>query len=133
MTGRCCVNDPDWYAGKYEFQRTIFVLTNQPPSKQPKQTAALRFTFVTDGLESAVQQAKAAARNRQVTVVGGPNMMHQLLQQGWLYELQIGIMPVLLGKGLRLFEQVDHLAMKLDKIKLKEAGPRTDIWFRVVK
>jgi dihydrofolate reductase len=47
-------DDPDLYAGNYEFQRPIFVVTNQPPSKQPKQTEALRFTFVTDGLESAL-------------------------------------------------------------------------------
>jgi dihydrofolate reductase len=66
-------------------------------------------------------------------VVGGPNILRQLLQQGWLDELQISIMPVLLGKGLRLFEHLENLEIKLDKIKIKEAGPRTDIWLRVVK
>ena len=126
-------DDPDWYAGNYEFQRPIFVVTNQPPSKQPKQTEALRFTFVTDGLESALLQAKAAAADRQVTALGGPSIIRQLLQEGWLDELQIGIMPVLLGKGLRLFEHFENLEIMLEKIKIKEAGARTDIWFRVVK
>src|SRR5262249_16801955 len=121
------------YAGHYEFQRPIFVVTNQPPSKQPKQTEVLRFTFVTDGLESALLQAKAAAADRQVTVVGGPSIMCQLLQEGWIDELQIGIMRVLLGKGLRLFEHFENLEIMLEKIKIKEAGARTDIWFRVVK
>jgi len=53
--------DPDWYADNYEFQVPIFVLTTHPPEKMPRQTEKLTFTFVTDGVERAIMQAKAAA------------------------------------------------------------------------
>jgi hypothetical protein len=63
--------DPDSYLGNYEFQVPVFVLTHHPPSVAPKQDELLTFTFVTDGVESAVVQAKAAARDKAVQVVGG--------------------------------------------------------------
>jgi dihydrofolate reductase len=53
--------DPDTLADNYEYQLPIFVLTHQPPSKKPKENERLTFTFVTDGIESAITQAKAAA------------------------------------------------------------------------
>src|SRR5574337_755579 len=53
--------DPDWFAGNYEYQVPIFVFTEKEPEKHPKETDKLTFTFVTDGIESAVRQAKVAA------------------------------------------------------------------------
>ena len=58
------MGDPDSYLGNYEFQVPIFVLTHHPPSVAPKQDEHLSFTFVTDGVESAVAQARAAARDK---------------------------------------------------------------------
>src|SRR5512142_2306806 len=58
--------DPDWFAGNYEYQVPIFVLTHQPPKKQPKETDTLKFTFVTDGIASAIRQAKATAGDQDV-------------------------------------------------------------------
>jgi dihydrofolate reductase len=58
---------------------------------------------VTDGVESALAQAKAAARDKAVQVVGGVNIAQQLLDAGLVYELHVDIMPVFLGVGLRLF------------------------------
>src|SRR5215207_5096856 len=52
--------DPDWFAGNYEYQVPIFVLTHQPPKRMPKQTDELTFTFITDGIQSAIRQAKVA-------------------------------------------------------------------------
>jgi dihydrofolate reductase len=123
--------DPDWYVGNYEFQVPTFVVCEEAPAKVPKQTAELTFTFVTDGLESAIRQAKIAAGEKQVTVVGGPSIGQQLLRAGLVDELRIGIMPVLLGKGLQLFEHLDDLPVSLEKIRVQETGPRTDIWFKV--
>jgi dihydrofolate reductase len=54
--------DPDWYAGNYEFQVPIFAVTHEPPRIAPKQDDRLTFTFLTDGAESAVAQARAAAQ-----------------------------------------------------------------------
>ena len=58
------MGDPDSYAGGYEFQVRIFVLTRRPPERRPRETPPLTFTFVTDGIESAVRQARAAAGER---------------------------------------------------------------------
>jgi dihydrofolate reductase len=68
--------DPDWYVGQYEFQVPLFVLTHEPPQVTPKQDERLTFTFVTDGVESAVEQATAVAGNK---AVGGI----QLTGLGW--------------------------------------------------
>src|SRR5215207_4419049 len=62
--------NPDLYAGNYEFQVPIFVLTHEPPKKHPKETRDLTFTFVTEGIKNAIEQAKAAARGKDVTIIG---------------------------------------------------------------
>ena len=98
------MGDPDSFVGNYEFQVPIFVLTHHPPSVAPKQDEHLTFTFVTDGVESAVAQAKAAARDKAVQVVGGVSIAQQLLDAGLVDELHVDIMPVFLGIGLRSFE-----------------------------
>ena len=99
-------NDPDSYAGNYEYQVPIFVLTTQAPVKHPKEGSGLTFTFVRDGLDSALAQAKAAAGSKQVTVVGGPTLIQALLNRGAVDELEVDIMPVFLNDGLRLFEDL---------------------------
>ena len=99
-------DDPDTYVGNYEFQVPIFVLTKQAPKQLPKQDDRLTFTFVTDGIERAIAQAKAAAGDKDVTVVGGPSVIQQCLRLGLADELHVDIMPVLLGSGLRLFDHI---------------------------
>jgi len=119
----------------YEYQVMLFVVVHEAPQTVAKgENDKLKFRFVTDGIESAVRQAKAAAGELDVTVVGGPNIIQQLLKAGLLDELQIGIMPVILGEGLRLFDHLSAQQIRLEKIKLIEtAGGRTDIFFNVVK
>jgi dihydrofolate reductase len=124
------MGDPDSYVGNYEFQVPIFVLTHRPPSVAPKQDERLTFTFVTEGVESAVAQAKAAAGNKAVTVIGGADVIRQLLGAGLVDELHVDMMPVLLGAGLRLFE---NNQLTLEKIDVREIGVRTSLRFRVKK
>jgi len=126
--------DPDWYAGNYEFQVPMFVLTHRPPQKHPKEAGDLTFTFVTDGIESAIQQAKVAAGDKDVTVIGGASTAQQCLRAGLADELDIYIMPVLLCDGLRLFEEIGAEQIQLERLKVMElpAG-RTHLRFRVVK
>ena len=95
--------DPNWFVGNYEFQVPIFVLTHRPPSVMPKHDEHLTFTFVTDGVESAIAQATAAARDKAVQVVGGISVIQQVLRAGLADELHLDVMPVLLGTGQRLF------------------------------
>jgi dihydrofolate reductase len=126
--------DPDWYAGNYEFQTPIFVLTHEAPQKRPKETDQLTFTFVTEGIRSAIEQAKAAAGDKDVTVIGGASTVQQCLQAGLADELQVDIMPVLLGDGLRLFGDIGAEAIELERVKVVELpGGRTHLRFRVVK
>ena len=123
-----------WANDDYEFQTPIFVLTHTPPAKYPKGNDRLTFTFVTDGIESAISQAKKAASDKDVQVIGGASTIQQCLNAGLCDELQIDIMPVLLGKGLRLFENIDTDKIKLERTKIEKTTPiRTSMTFRLVK
>jgi dihydrofolate reductase len=123
--------DPDGYADSYELQVPVFVVTHTPPPVEPKRNERLFFTFVTDGVESAVGQAAEAAGERDVTVVGGVDLNRQLLAAGLVDELHVDVMPVLLGSGLRLFDGTPPLV--LEKLGVEEAGQRTSLRFRVVR
>ncbi|QGQ96432.1 hypothetical protein EHS13_16850 [Paenibacillus psychroresistens] len=125
-------SDPDSYADAYEFQVPIFVITGQAPERKPKENGLISFTFV-DTVEAAIQQAKQAAGEKDVTVVGGPNVGLHLLKAGLVDVLEIGIMPILLGEGQRLFEHLEGMQIILKKTRLVETGQRTDIWFTVQK
>jgi len=127
------MGDPDWYVGNYEFQVPIFVLTHHPPAVAPKQDDRLTFTFVTDGVESAVAQAKAAAADKAVQVIGGASIIQQLLRAGLVDELSVDVMPELLGAGLRLFENGSLERITLEKIDVQEIGARTSLRFGVKK
>jgi dihydrofolate reductase len=93
----------------------------------------LAFTFVTDGIESAIEKAKAAAGDKYVTVIGGANTAQQCIKKGLLDEIQIGIIPILLGGGLRFFERLGTEPIELEIIRVIESPARTDLRFRVVK
>ena len=127
-------NDPDSYAGNYEFQVPIFVLTHAVPKRKPKETGQLTFTFVTDGIESAIEQAKVAADNKEVAVIGGASTIQHCLQAGLADELHVDLMPVLLCGGLRLFDDFSPEPIRLERMKVLELpGGRTHLRFRLVK
>jgi dihydrofolate reductase len=118
----------------YEYQVPIFVLTHHVPEQQTKGVNdRLTVTFVTDGIQSAIEQAIAAAGDKQVTVVGGANTAQQCLRAGLVDEIHLGIVPVLLGGGLRFFEPLANEQLKLEGTRVLESPTRTDLWFRVVK
>jgi dihydrofolate reductase len=118
----------------YEYQVPIFVVTHTIPEQAVKgENENLRVIFVTEGIESALAQAKAAAGDKNVTVIGGANTGQQLINLGLLDELEVGIVPVLLGEGLRMFEHLALPPVELEKIRLLESPGRTDITFRIVK
>ncbi|MGM7421032.1 dihydrofolate reductase family protein [Cellulosimicrobium sp. CpK407] len=123
--------DPDGYADGYEFQVPIFVVTHTPPAVAPQRNERLWVTFVTDGVESAVRQAAAAAGDRDVTFIGGADLFHQLLAAGLVDELAVEVMPVLLGGGVRLFDG-DAPAV-LEKVRVDEVGARTALRYRIVR
>ena len=126
--------DPDWFAGNYEYQVPIFVLTHEPPEKHPKETKDLTFTFVTDGIESAIRQAKEAAGDKDVNVIGAASTAQQCLKAGLADELQVDIMPVFLGGGLQPFEGIDQGQIQLERLAVMELPHgRTHLKFRIIK
>ncbi len=118
----------------YEYQTPIFVVTHHPPAQPPKgQNDRLKVYFVTDGIESAVRQAKTAAGEKNVTVVGGASTNQQILRTGLADEIHIGIVPLLLGEGLPFFEPGGRPEVRLELIQTLESPGRTDLHYRIVK
>jgi dihydrofolate reductase len=118
----------------YEFQVPIFVLTHHAPQTVAKgENDRLRFTFVTDGIEHAIAQARAAAGDKDVAVIGGAQTVQQCLQAGLVDELQIDLVPLLLGGGLRLFEQPGSEPVELERIRVIEYPWFTHLRFRVLR
>lgn len=121
-----------WVNDDYEFQVPIFILTHISPEKYPKGNEQLSLTFVTDGVESAISQAKKAAGDKDVLIIGGAKTIQQCLNSGLCHELQVDIMPSLLGSGLRLFENIDASKIKLERISVEEVAHfRTTITFKI--
>src|SRR6266571_2213988 len=111
----------------YEFQVPIFVLTHDVPDMVAKgENERLSFTFVTDGIESAIEKAKAAAGDKHVMVVGGANTAQQCLRAGLVDEIHMGIVPVLFGEGLRFFEPHVNEQMELERTRVFASPTRTD-------
>lgn len=121
----------------YEYQVPLFVVTHEVPVDVAKgENGKLKFNFVTEGVPSAIEQAKteAALVGRDVMVVGGVDVIHQLLRQGLVDELTIGIVPVFLGAGgLRLFDGNDELALTLQHLETVDSPGRTDIRYQVLR
>ncbi len=97
------------------FHAPVFVLTHKAQEPLVKE-GGTTFTFVTDGVESAVEQARAAAGGGDVSVPGGANAIQQCLKAGLLDELQVHLVPVLLGDGVRLFAQLDGIELVIARV-----------------
>jgi dihydrofolate reductase len=122
--------DGGWGDGGPAGPAPCFVLTHQPPAQSSVRAPDV-FTFVTDGIESAVAQAKAVAGDK-VVGVHGASAAQQCLAAGLLDEIQLHLAPVLLGSGTRLF---DHLggSIQLERKRVVETPTATHLLFAVVK
>lgn len=129
------MGDPDFYADHYEFQTPIFVLTHHPPEQMPKQNEQLTFTFVSDGVESAIAQAKAAAGDKDVMIVGGADVAQQCLRAGLVDEIEVDIMPLLLGEGLRLLDKLGKQTIHLEQLSMEQSpvGGGISLVYRVYR
>lgn len=107
-----------------------FIMTHHPP--QEWLNPGSPFTFVTDGIESAVRQAKAAAGGKNVSA-SSASVAQQCLQAGLLDEIHIDLAPVLLGGGVRLFEPFGTPSVELECFKVVEAPMVTHLRYRVLK
>jgi dihydrofolate reductase len=114
------------------FGMPVFVVTHEEREPLPMQ-GGTTYTFVTDGIEAALERARAAAGDKNVGVWGGANTIRQCLKAGLLDEMQIHLIPVLLGAGIRLFEEFDPEGIELRKTSSIETPGATHIRFEVVK
>jgi dihydrofolate reductase len=88
---------------------------------------------VSDGIESALEQARAAAGDKDISVAGGANTIQQFLKAGLVDEMQIHLVPLMLGGGIRLFDQVDPELIQLEGTRVVESPGVTHLKYRVVK
>ena len=113
-----------WWGEDPPFHMPVFVLTHH--EREPLTLSDTTFTFVTDGIESALEQAREAAAGKDVTVGGGADAVNQYLAAGLVDELELNIVPLLLGGGARLFEGVGT-DIELEQVRAVEAPEVTHL------
>jgi dihydrofolate reductase len=118
-----------WWGANPPFHTPVFVLTHHEREPLPLQ-GGTTFTFVTGGIESALEQARAAAGDGDVMIAGGASAVQQYLAAGLLDELYLHVVPVLLGAGERLLEGVGD--PKLEPVKVVASPAATHVKYRVV-
>lgn len=106
----------------------LFIVTHEVPEFVPPQEVP--YTFVTDGVESAIEQAKAAAGDKYVSLMGSA-VPQQCLRAGLLDEIQVDVVPMLLGGGVRLFDHLGTAPIKLETIRVVDAPGITHLRYRV--
>jgi len=109
----------------------VFVVTHTVPEEVPEGSV---YSFVTDGIESTLQEAKAAAGDKNVTVMGGAEIAQQYIRAGLVDEISIHLVPVLFGSGTRLFENLgdEHIQLEIAP-KVVVTATAIHQQFRVVK
>jgi len=110
----------------------MFEGTDAHRPAEPLVKGPTTFTFVTDGPESALRQAKAAAGDENVVVMGGGTTMRQFLRAGLVDELRLHVVPLLFGAGVRLFDAGIGEHVKLERTAVHETPNATHLTFRVL-
>jgi dihydrofolate reductase len=116
-----------WWGEEPPYHAPVFVLTHFP--REPLVMGETTFHFVTDGIDSALEQARAAAGGRDVSIAGGASTVNQYLAAGLIEQLHLHVSSLVLGEGERLFEGVDEL--RLDPVAVIGSPRVTHIRYRV--
>jgi dihydrofolate reductase len=119
-----------WWGDDPPFGKPVFVLTHH--EREPLTLSDTTFTFVTDGIESALAQAREAAGDRDVFISGGAQTINECLAAGLVDELGLHVVPIVLGGGSPLFEGVGP-DLKLEQLRAVEAPGVTHLNYRVVR
>ncbi len=118
----------------YEFQTPIFVVTHHVPEHGPKgQNDRLQVYFVPEGVAAAIEHARQAAGGKEVLVIGGASVAQQCIAQRLVDEIEVNIMPLLLGGGLRMFDNLGTESIQLERTRVYQEGETTDVRFRFAK
>jgi len=121
-----------WWGEDPPFHTPVFIVTHHA-----RQTVAKRggttFTFVTDGIESALEQARTAGAGKDIALAGGAHVAQQYLKAGLIDEIQIHLVPVLLGGGARLFDGLEPEQVGLECMRTIEAPGVSHLRYRVTQ
>ena len=112
------------------FRMPVFVVTHEARAPLPMQ-GGTTYTFVTGGIAAAIEQARAAAGDKNVGVWGGADIIRQALKAGLLDEMKIHLIPMLLGGGIRLFEGLDPEGIELRKMSAIDTPAATHLYYLV--
>jgi dihydrofolate reductase len=112
------------------FGMPVFVLTHEAREPQPMK-GGTTYNFVT-GVEAALEQARAAAGHKDVSIWGGASIIRQYLRARLIDEMEIHLVPILLGSGVRLFEDVTSESFELKRVRCLETPGATHLRFEVV-
>ena len=119
---------PNWRGGGPHPPTPVFVITHAAPDAPPPDSV---YTFVTDGVEAAVEQARAAAGERDIRIMGGAVIGQQCLDAGLVDEIVVHLVPVLLKDGLPMFANLAPNQIELDIVEVVEADDVTHLRYRV--
>jgi dihydrofolate reductase len=121
-------NADGWWGDEPPFHKPVFVVTHHPRETVEK-LGGTSFTFVTDGVEAAVERARTAAGDVDVLIAGGGSVIQQCLASGLIDALNLHITPVLLGGGVRLFEGATPSSLEI--VGVLEGPLATHVRYRV--
>jgi dihydrofolate reductase len=113
------------------YQVPSFIITHRVPEKRSK--GAEDFVFVTDGIENALEQARAITGDKYIVIGGGADIARQYLNAGLVDEIQIHLVHILLGHGLRLFDHIGINQIALEKVRIVDSAGVTHMRFRVAR
>jgi dihydrofolate reductase len=119
-----------WWGEDPPYHAPVFVLTHHARAPLPMQ-GGTTFNFVTDGIESALNQARKVAGNKDIAIAGGAAVVNQFLAAGFIDELRLHVAPVLMGKGERLFQGVGDVT--LEPLSARNTKFVTHLRYRVIR
>jgi dihydrofolate reductase len=119
-----------WWGDNPPYHYDVFVVTHHP--REPvAMDGGTTYHFVTDGIERALERAKESADGQDVMLWGGADVINQYLAAGLLDELELHVVPLLLGGGARLFDNLGGAAIKLEQVRAVEAPGVTHVKYRI--
>lgn len=130
VVGRRRFDQARGWGGRHHMDVPVFVVTHSVPQEWVYEGSP--FTFVTDGVEIAVEQARALAGDKDVGV-GGANVAQQAIRAGLVDEIGVDLVPILLGDGIRFFDHLGPEQFELERTRAIEGAGVTHLRFRVVK
>jgi dihydrofolate reductase len=121
-----------WWGDNPPYHMPVFVLTHHPRSPRPMQ-GGTTFHFVTDGVDSALSQAKRAAAGKDILIGGGAQTINQFLAAGLVDEVNISVAPRLLGGGARLLDNLGDSIPRLEQTRVVDAPGVVHLRYRVAR